>query len=345
MTDAALADVARHAVATEIDWPTDVSTMVAANDQPPHNRPIGPTKERGGAAGMATVAGETVVEWGDVDRVDMTFSATKSYLSTCIGLALDRGLITSVTDRVADYVSGDWFASEHNGAITWQHLLQQTSEWSGTLFGIPDSIDHNRSVARGEAGAGNKGEARLMHAPGTFWEYNDVRVNMLGFAGLQVWREPLPAVLKREIMDPIGASDTWEWHPYDNAWVDIDGESMPSVPGGGHWGGGLWISARDHARFGGLLCRGGECEGKQLISRAFLAEAMTPCPHQQSYGYMWWLNPGRAAFKNASDRAFAAQGAGGNVVCVVPEHELVVVTRWAANPADIVDRTIAAITA
>lgn len=340
-----LGSAVAHAIESEIGWPTEVGNIVGRNDPPPYNRSFGPTKPRGPASGAVIRNGYVAAEWGEPDRVDMTFSATKSYLSTCVGLAVDRGMIKSVHDRVAEYVKGDWFASEHNGAITWEHLLQQTSEWSGTLYDIPDTVDHNRSVQQGEPGAENKkkGEARELYAPGTYWEYNDVRVNMLGFAALQVWREPLPEVLRREIMEPIGATSTWQWHPYDNAYVDIDGQRMPSVPGGAHWGGGLWISALDHARFGQLWLARGEWNGRRLLSEAWIDAALTPCSRNERYGCMWWLNTKQVAWSNASPRAFSAQGAGGNVICVVPEHDLVVVTRWAGDVAGVVNQVIDAI--
>lgn len=342
--DAAALDAAvAYAVESEIDWPLEVGDMVGRNDPPPFNRPFGPTKPRGSAAGVVVRHGYVAAQWGDPERVDMTFSATKSYLSTCVGLALDRGLIRSVDDRVAEYVPGEWFEGEHNGAITWRHLLQQTSEWSGTLFGIPDTVDHNRSVRQGEGTGAKKGEPRQLHAPGTYWEYNDVRVNLLGAAALHVWREPLPEVLRREIMDPIGASPTWEWHAYDDATVEIDGVAMPSVPGGAHWGGGLWISALDHARFGQLWLQRGDWGGQRLLSEAWIDAALTPCDVRDIYGYMWWLNSGRRTWPAASEAAFSASGAGGNVVAVVPEHDLVVVTRWAGDAADVVNRVVEAI--
>ena len=151
--------------------------------------------------------GLIVAEWGEPQRVDMTFSATKSYVSTCVGLALDRGLIGDVDEPVCHRVP-DGFADEHNKLVTWRHLLHQTSEWSGTLFGIPDSVDHNRSAADAPA---RKGIPRPLQQPGTFWEYNDVRVNALALAALGIWREPLPEVLTREVMQPIGASSGWRW--------------------------------------------------------------------------------------------------------------------------------------
>jgi hypothetical protein len=54
---------------------------------------------------------------------DMTFSASKSYLATVAGLALDRGLIRSVDDPVKNYVDDGTFDSPHNSKITWRHLL------------------------------------------------------------------------------------------------------------------------------------------------------------------------------------------------------------------------------
>ncbi len=338
----ALARAINYASTSEIDWPRDVGRMVARDDPPPFNQPIGPTKPRGGATGVVVRNGVVAAEWGTPNRVDMTFSATKSYLAACIGLALDRGLIDSVDDPVAAYTEGDWFASDQNGAVTWRHLLQQTSEWSGTLFGIPDTVDHNRSVNQAAA-QGRKGEPRPLQAPGTFWEYNDVRVNALALAALHIWREPLASVLRREIMAPIGADSGWQWHAYENATVVIDGQAMPSVPGGAHWGGGLWINTLDHARYALLMLARGAWADRRILSESWIDNALTPCPVNHRYGFLWWLNRRRGFWPRASEKAFAALGAGGNLVCVVPEHDLIVVTRWAGDPNGIVDRVIAAL--
>ena len=110
----------------------------------------------------------------------------------------------------------------------------QTSDWEGTLWGKPDWADRPSD---------NPAEwlTRARHEPGTVYKYNDVRVNALALAALEVWRRPLPKVLKEYVMDPIGSSNTWRWHGYENSWVTIDGLKMQSVSGGGHWGGGMWI--------------------------------------------------------------------------------------------------------
>ena len=70
---------------------------------------------------MILIKGYKVAEWGDVKRVDMTFSVTKSYLSTVAGLAIDKGLILDVQDPVANYVWDGTFEGEHNKGITWDH--------------------------------------------------------------------------------------------------------------------------------------------------------------------------------------------------------------------------------
>ena len=116
------------------------------------------------------------------------------------------------------------FAGPHNGAITWRHLLQQTSEWEGTLFGKSDIIDRNRNLA--VEGKGRKGDARPLRPPGSFWEYNDVRVNRLALALLRRFRRPLPEVFAERIMQPIGASGDWSWHGYRTSMVEIDGRTI-----------------------------------------------------------------------------------------------------------------------
>src|SRR5690606_3463542 len=98
---------------------------------------------------------------------------------------------------------------------------------------------------------------RARHEPGTVYEYNDTRVNLLALAATAVWRRPLPAVLAEHVMGPIGASSTWQWHGYENSWITLDGQRVQAVSGGSHWGGGLFIHAYDLARFGLLTLRGG----------------------------------------------------------------------------------------
>jgi CubicO group peptidase (beta-lactamase class C family) len=290
----------------------------------PYHQILGPTKKRGGAAGMIIKDGYLVAKWGDTKRVDMTFSVTKSYLSTVAGLAWDHGLIRSVEDPVQDYVWDGKFMGAHNNQITWRHLLNQSSDWYGQLWGGYDWAD--RPPTEGDV---NNWRARDLHTPGSHFKYNDVRVNLLAFSLLQVWRKPLPIVLKEKIMDPIGASTSWRWYGYENSWVNVDGIKMQSVSGGGHSGGGIFINTEDHARFGLLFLNNGKWQDQQLISEDWIKKAVTPSKSEPNYGFMWWLDPNDDSLMNRlSDEAFYAAGFGGNYLIVEPELNMVIVLRW-----------------
>jgi CubicO group peptidase (beta-lactamase class C family) len=329
-----LANAVAFAEAAETLWPTDLSrglnSGTAANEPPPWNRVLGPTRDRGGPNGLVIRGGRIVAEWGDTRRADMTFSIAKSYLSILTGVAVARGLIRDVDDPVREYALDDGFDSRQNRDITWRHLLQQTSEWEGTLWDKPDMVDRNRQVGVG-ADNSRKGTYRDLKAPGSFWEYNDVRVNRLSLSLMQVFRRPLPEVLRETIMDPIGAGDTWEWHAYSNADFDIDGTSMPSVPGGSHWGGGIFIASRDHARVGLLIGRGGRWNDRQLLPESWIQSSRTPCPLNLEYGYLWWLNTDRAHYDRAPASSYFAVGAGQSIIWVEPENDIVMVARWIDN--------------
>ena len=103
-------------------------------------------------------------------------------------------------------------------------------------------------------------------------------MNVLALAALHVWRRPLPEVLREEIMEPIGASSTWRWYGYDNSWIELDGQRMQSMTGGGHWGGGMFINACDMARFGYLFLRNGKWKDASIVSPKWMQMARTPGP-------------------------------------------------------------------
>ena len=294
---------------------------------------IGPMPaRRGGPAGVVLKDGYLVAEWGDTRRVDHTFSVAKSMLSVVAGLAWDRGEFGDVDEAVAATVDDGGFESGQNRSITWRHLLQQTSEWEGTLFGKPDEVDRNRAV--GKVADLDKGESRPLREPGTVWEYNDVRINRLALSLLRVLGRPVPRVFAENVMEPIGATDTWEWHGYYNSAVEVDGTTMRSVSGGGHWGGGLWISARDLARIGLLRLAEGKWNGNRLLSEAWIDASTEPCDVYESYGYLWWLNTNGTLWPSAPESAYAALGYGQNVLWIDPKHDLVVVLRWLASDED-----------
>ena len=291
----------------------------------PFHEILGPTKKRGGPAGMILKKGKIVAQWGDTQRVDMTFSVTKSFLSTMAGLAVDHNLIASVDDKVDQYVWDGTFGGAHNSQITWSQLLQQNSAWQGSLWGGKDWADRPPSK-----GGLDDWQYAAPKIPGTVMEYNDVRVNVLAYSLLQVWRKPLPQVMKEHLMDKIGASTTWRWEGYKHAWAEVDGLNMKSVTGGGHSGAGIFISAEDMARFGLLFLNDGKWKQEQIISQEWITKAITPSTPNVNYGFMWWLNKkeGSRHWTGVDEDIFYAAGFGGNFIIVDKKNDMVVVTRW-----------------
>jgi CubicO group peptidase (beta-lactamase class C family) len=344
-----LRDAIDHAIRAEAKNPRDLVLNHYQNfGREPFGDAIGPIKDRGEQTGLIVHKGYIVAQWGEPHRVDLTHSITKSMLSSVVGLAFDRRMIRSIDDTVHEYVApvlpydpaparnksdrmerSDLlfpFDTPHNRKITWNHMLRQVSDWEGTLWGKPDWADR----------PGPELEAlvnRARHEPGTVYQYNDVRTNALALAALNVWRRPLPQVLKENIMDPIGASDTWRWFGYENSWIVLDGAIVQSVTGGGHWGGGLFVNAYDLARFGYLTLNRGRWKERQLLSEQWIDWALTPTPVEPSYGFMnWYVNKDRKFMPSAPASAFGHQGNGTNFIYVDPENDVVAVLRWIERP-------------
>ena len=289
----------------------------------PFSSPIGPLAPHAPANGIVIRHGYIVAEWGDTRAVDMTHSVTKTFLSSVAGVAFDKHMIRDVHDRVIDYVhpSPD-FELAHNQPITWDQMLRQTSGWVGTMWGKPWWADRPGKNAWDELAAGPP-------PVGQQWKYSDVRVNALALALTYLWKRPLPDVLREYVMDPIGASSMWHWEHYDNAWVSIDGQRIAVPPGGGHWGGGMFISARDLARMGLLGLHNGRWGSRQVLSERWVRMARTPTPQNPEYGYMnWFLNTDRKLLPAAREDAVMFLGNGDNIVFIDYQHDLVAVVRW-----------------
>jgi CubicO group peptidase (beta-lactamase class C family) len=331
MKNGNLETAVRFAQSHETPWSREITPAwgIHHEDPPPYNRLLGPVHARGPVSGTILLRGETLIEWGEPARADLTFSIAKTYLALLAGVAHDRGLIPRVDEPVRVRAPGIGFDAGRNAEVTWEHLLQQTSEWEGSVFGVPDQVDRYRHLSFQEGAAqGRKGDPRPLHEPGTFWEYNDVRINQLSLALLHVFGRPLPEVFREAVMQPIGASNDWRWAGYDNAWVEIRGERMQSVPGGTHWGGGVSIGSRDQAKVGQLLLDDGRAHGRQVISGEWIRRMRTPCAIAPFYGYLVWLNSGRRIFPSVPEGSYFGIGAGTSFTWVEPQRRMVLVVRW-----------------
>jgi len=344
-----LNEAINFAIANDSKMPRDQELSQALNfGKEPFSDGVGPFAERGAPSGVIIHKGYIVASWGDIERADQTHSVTKSFLSTVVGLAVERGLIKSVDDKVYTYLPPievfdnetyrkpedlgkpqflQPFQTDHNKKITWNHLLRQTSDFEGTLWGKPDWADRPNDKPL-------EWLTRKRNEPGTTWKYNDTRVNALALAATLVWHRSLPEVLRELIMEPIGSSNTWHWTGYRNSWIVLDGKVVQSVSGGGHFGGGLFISAMDMARFGLLTYHKGNWNGKQLISEKWIELSTTPTSANTGYGFMnYFLNTDKKLLPSAPEDVFVHIGNGTNMIYVDRKNELVAVVRWIENGA------------
>ena len=303
-------------------WPRDY-----ANQEKIFGSLLGPIpKTRAATNGVVIRNGYVVAEFGDVNAADPTYSVAKSMLSTVAGIAVREGLIKDLDAPVGSQIKDGGYDSAQNAKVTWRMHLQQETEWEGEMWG--KKHDFVGTVAFGEG----ERKPRALQAPGTFYEYNDVRINRFSLSLLRLFKKPVPEVFRDEVMNVIGASNTWQWIPYQNSYADVDGKKLPSVSGGTRWGGGVWISAMDMARFGYLWLRNGKWGAKQIVPPAYVKQALVASAHGPDYGFLWWLNT-QGRNKTLPTNSYQAQGAGGNTIFISPDHDLVIVVRYSAAGA------------
>lgn len=313
----------------------DMAAYLAAQvSDDSHRDVVGPLLDGGGASGVVVRRGVVVAGWGEPAREEMAYSATKSVLSLVAGVAFDDGLLR-LDEQVHRSVDLPQFSDAHGRGITWRHLLDQTSQWEGELWGKPTSVDAQSTREGTESPGGPPGEG---------WAYNDVRVNLAALALTVLLGRSLPEVLRNRVMEPIGASSAWSWHGYAHSAVEVEGHRVPVVSGGAHWGGGLWINALDLARIGHLCLRGGEWGGRRVLSRRWIEELWTPCQVKPNYGLSWWLNDDRTVWPGAPATGRCARGNGGrHLLWVDPERELVVSSRWGEDVESLLAEVSAAV--
>jgi CubicO group peptidase (beta-lactamase class C family) len=331
MSNQAIEQAVQFAMDHETPWSREITDKwgIHHDDPPPWNRLLGPVHARGPVSGTIVLNGRTLTSWGEPERPDLTFSIAKTYLALLAGVAHDRGLLPDVDEPVGARIANIDFDTGRNAQVTWAHLLQQTSEWEGKCFGVPDQVDRYRTLQfQGGAAQGRKGDPRPLQAPGSYWEYNDVRINQLSLALLHLFGRPLPEVFREAIMQPIGASERWRWVGYDNSWIYLNGRRVQSVPGGTHWGGGVSIGSLDQARVGQLLLDDGKANGRQVISAEWIERMRTPSGIAPFYGYLVWINHAQRIFPSVPASSYFAIGAGSSFTWMEPGRRMVLVVRW-----------------
>jgi CubicO group peptidase (beta-lactamase class C family) len=232
-----------------------------------------------------------------------TRSATKTVLGILVGIAIRRGLVGGVEERVRSLVpelGNVMHPDPRKDGITIEDFLTMSSclecdDWN------PFSAGNEERLYLVEDWAGFTFDLPIRAQPG--FSYCTAGVATLGIALEHALGEPLSAFARRELFDPLEITDA-EW---------------PQTPRGNtSTAGGLLLRSRDLLRLGHLYLEG----GGGIVSSDWI-DASTR-PHAQvdehtEYGYLWWIR------RYGGRRSYFMSGLGGNRVHVVPELDAVVV--------------------
>jgi CubicO group peptidase (beta-lactamase class C family) len=280
-------------------------------------------KDAGGKSGvkrMVVVRHGRLIWQGDEARVrQRVWSVTKAFTSTAHGLLIEDGKCS--LDTLAKDINPE--LKEYYPRVTLRHLATMTSgiDGKGGSYDCDDKgrCDQNALVE----------PLPPFFPPGTKYMYWDEATQHYGNVLTKIAGEPLPDLLKRRILDPIGIQGVgWQ--------RDSTGKVL-------NWTGGLEISVSDLARFGLLFLQRGRWKGRQLISAhwvdeatrvqvpASIPDALPTSTRKGSgiYGYHWWPNgvrpDGTRPWPDAPLGTYERSGYNNNHLFVVPAWDMVIV--------------------
>lgn len=267
------------------------------------------------AAVIVIFEGKVLIAWGSYDTNYLTHSTRKSFMSAIYGIYVDRGIIDLNKTLAELGIDDEPPLTENEKKAKIIHLLQARSGVYHTAAAETQSM-HDYKPERGTYEAGE------------FWCYNNWDFNVLATIFDQETDTTFFQALYQDLNLKIGMED---YVPEVNQYsYQLDRSIHPAY--------GFQISARDAARFGLLYLQNGVWNNEQIISASWIRESTAPLSDSgvyiagTYYGYMWWIYPkgyGSNSGLNhlAAYQSYAALGAYGQVIQVIPERNIVFVHR------------------
>ena len=277
---------------------------------------------------------------GSADRLNDTRSATKSITSLLVGAAIDRRLLPSAQAKVYDYFADRapfQNPSARKSAITVEDLLTMSSAWecddeNQFSSGNEERMYLSEDWTRFALDLPLRGYAPWMTRPensphGRAFSYCTAGSFLLGALVEKVAGKPLAAFSAEVLERPLGITQV-KWNT--------------SSEGVGMGGGGTRYRSRDLAKLGQLVADGGRWNGKQIIAKTWIDQALSvhaQAREDANYGYQFWnfqMTSGKPGESSTTTSAWAMSGNGGNYVFIVPERRLVaVITRSSYNQRNV----------
>lgn len=243
-------------------------------------------------------------------------SIAKSITSIAAGICLDRGLIGSVKDPIYKYlpIFGEGREIYHRG-ITVQSLLTMSSGiyWNGgvhyhcpQLYQLRKSKDWLEYIA----------DIAVKYPPYTKYVYKEPDVMLLGEVIAKASGMPLYDFIEKNLYEPLGIqSGRWYQAPCGMTYSVANGEDDEYEAQSN-------LSARDLLKIGKLYLQDGFYDGKQILSREYISECITPSKCEKGYGYMWWLG----------ENWYGCRGYGGQNMTVFPKEKVIFVMQATQTP-------------
>jgi CubicO group peptidase (beta-lactamase class C family) len=277
------------------------------------------------AAEMETLYGLLVVKNGNlvaeryfnegtVEQKALLQSASKSYLSALVGIALDQGCPSSVEQKMLDFFpeSADQVADPRKAQITIRHMLQMRA-------GYPDEETNSAYLD-----ALYWGEYLplivdfpLVSDPGTKFNYSNLTSSWLAIILARACGEDLKSYAQKHLFAPMGL-EVGDWLQ------DRDGHYIGS--------GGIHLTAREAARLGALYLDDGAYQGNQIVPADWVRDSLRTYSENarnyglsvrfrdMGYGYQWW------SARAGEHRVNFAWGHGGQLIVLLDELDMVIVT-------------------
>jgi CubicO group peptidase (beta-lactamase class C family) len=269
---------------------------------------------------LARPTGETGFDMYDTHDL---CSVTKSFTSALIGIAIDKGFIQSVDQKVFDFFpeySDLLTSAPEKNSLTLEHLLTMTSglEWDDESTSYFDPRNDLYQLFRSQDPIRYILAKDLLVTPGTVFDYANCNTNLLGEIVRRVSEHRLDVFSQQYLFSKLGITD-FEWQMLPNDVVFCSGD--------------LRLRPRDMAKFGYLFLNGGNWKGEQVISQEWVHvstqkfidpnEYSTDFTWANGYGYQWWLWEN---IYGVEYQAYLASGWGGQWIIVSPSMNTVVVS-------------------
>lgn len=248
----------------------------------------------------------------DADTAHDMKSVSKSVASLALGIAIDRGLIRSIDEPIWSFfpelsdlrsAGGEDIRLSHvltmSMGLSWVEATAATGDFDNDEARMWMARDPCRHVL----------SRAVMAPPGQQFFYNTGALMLVSAVIGKVTGRPLDEFAQSLLFEPLGITGA--------AWTRRRGYTDA--------GGGLHLRPRDMAKLGKLVLAGGQWEGRQIVSKAWIDASTTAkltATDNMSYGYLWWL--GSTRLKGREIGWVGALGRGGQSIRIVPELDLVI---------------------